>query len=116
MVALLVGGAVLALGMPNFALARSFLAGNYATDQGATAVAGLVTWLVLGLAVVVVVTNSFRSVVSQAQFMRRRWSRAIFFAVVGTVVLGAGLFHHAATGYSMCCGSVQEAQQTLATK
>ena len=114
MVSVLVGASVVALGAPDLTAAAGFLSGSRASDSGVIAIVGVITWALIALSVTVVVTNSFRGVVSQAQFVHRRWTRAIFFAVVGAALLGVGTFHHTATGYSMCCGSVQEAQQTLA--
>jgi len=101
------------LGAPDLPLVGDFLSGRYPTDAGAIAVVSLVTWVLLGVALAVVVTNSFRSVVSHGQFVQRRWTRAIVLAAVGGVVLGVGGVHHMSAGYSMCCGSLQEAQQTL---
>ena len=114
MVSVLVGASVVALGVPDFPLVKAFLAGSNTTPAGVIAVVSVVTWVLIGVALAAVVTNSFRGVVSQAQFVRRRWTRAIFFAAVGAAVLSVGFIHHTSTGYSMCCGTAQEAQQTLA--
>ena len=114
MVGVLLGASVVALGAPQPVAAGRFLSGADTSDAGVVAVVALITWILIAVAVTVVVTNAFRGVASQAQFVRRSWTRAIFFAVVGAVLLGVGVMHHTATGYSMCCGSVQEAQQTLA--
>ena len=114
MVAVLAVSSAVVLGAPDLPLVGNFLSGQYPTNAGAIAVVSLVTWVLLGIALAVVVTNSFRRVASHGQFVQRRWTRAVVLATVGGVMLGVGVVHHMSAGYSMCCGSVQEAQQTLA--
>lgn len=111
MAAILVGAAAQTLGSPDMAVIRDYLSGGYQTDAAAIAVVSALVWVLIGAAVVTVLVGAARSVASDSQFMRRRWTRAMLFLAAGAIVFGVGLAHHATSGYSMCCGDVQEAQQ-----
>lgn len=112
-VAILLGSATAVLRIPDLAAARDLLGGAYATQAAALAVVSVIVWVVILLSAGVLVVNAIRATVGQAMSRRRRWARALLVAACGLVLLAGGAYRHSAAGYSICCGSVQEARQLV---
>jgi hypothetical protein len=96
------------LGVPNVAAAFDFLNGGYPTGETVTAACVLMLWIVLAGIVIVEGIRVLRRVVRHLASERVRVGALV---VLGAVILAGGALRHARPVYSICCGSVTEAQQ-----
>jgi hypothetical protein len=99
--------AIAALGTPDFGLAGQFLGGSYPSTDAALAVVSIIFWvLILGFLVGVSI-GAFKAA-TESQLLFRRWTRALTFLVVGSMVLAIGVYRHASVGYAMSCNDCQQ--------
>ncbi|MHB8532798.1 MAG: hypothetical protein ACYDC2_08760 [Solirubrobacteraceae bacterium] len=118
MLLMLVGGglavAALVLHIPDLGAASGFLRGGHPSGVAALAAATLLIWVALLAGALVVLVRSARHVrttVPSAPVV------VVIMIVVGVAILGVGVVRHstAASSYSMCCGSISQARQQLAS-
>lgn len=110
-VAVLLAAATLVLGLPDLSAARDFMGGAYPTEGQSLAVVAVAVWTLILAMAVVVLTSTVRASVGRHRSQRGRWARPLMVAVCGALLLGGGVYRHAAPSYSLCCGSVQEARE-----
>jgi hypothetical protein len=110
-----VGGvavSALVLPRPNLAAAMGFVSGADQTGLAAVAAAELLIWVALLVGVVVVLARTLGSV--RFRVLSARVLVGVLLAL-GVAVLGVGVARHSSNQYSMCCGSISQARQQLAS-
>ena len=108
-----VGAAVLALGMPNLGLVGSLFGGGYPTMAAALAVVSLVVWVLIGVGATWSIGWAGGVVLEEAVRARRRRTQSTVVLALGLMVFGVGVMRHVSTSYRMCCGDRAEAQQLV---
>lgn len=118
MSALLLCATFLALGPPDFALAKQMLVDGDATTNAALAIVGIICWGVIIVVAIAAVVMTAKTA-SDSQIFYRRWTRAIMFVAAGVIVFGMGAFHHLNSGLAMSPGNptahLAEAEQLVSS-
>jgi hypothetical protein len=112
---LAVGGlavAPLVLPLLNVAAAMGFVSGQDPTGVAALAATELLIWVALVVSVVMVLARTLGNV--RFRVLSARVLVGVLLAL-GVAVLGVGMARHSNNEYSMCCGSISQARQQLAT-
>ena len=99
------------LHLPDIGAAGGFLGGGYPTGTMVVAASTALIWLALLAATLVLAVRLLRHVA-----VTLGWLRLLLgLALAGSVaLLCLGVLRHVSSSYSMCCGSVSQAQQQLA--
>lgn len=105
-----VSAAVFVLGVPDVRQALDFLEGGYPIGLNVVAATGLVLWNVVLLSALAVGVGELHR--RRPHIVTGRATAGLLL-VIGTVVLVGGAIRHVQPAYTMCCGTVMEAQQTL---
>ena len=100
------------LGVPNLGAAGGFLSGGYTTGTTVVAASTALLWLALLAATVFLGIRLVRHVAVNARWRRLLAGLAV---VASLALLSLGVLRHVTSSYSMCCGSISQAQQQLTT-
>ncbi|HUY59311.1 MAG TPA: hypothetical protein VMV16_06340 [Solirubrobacteraceae bacterium] len=101
----------LVLHLPDIGAAGGFLGGGYPTGTTVVAASTALIWLALLAATLVLAVRLARHVMVTLGWLRLLLSLALAASVA---LLCLGVLRHVSSSYSMCCGSVSQAQQQLA--
>lgn len=99
------------LRLPNVGAALTFLNGGYPTGVTVLAASVFLIWALLVTATTVLVIRVARQRPAGVTTTRLVLGLMV---VASVAMLGFGLARHFSTSYSMCCGSIGQAQQQLA--
>lgn len=100
------------LGVPNLGAAGGFLSGGYPTGTTVVAASTALLWLALFAATVVLAVRLLRHLAVTVRWRRLLAGLAL---VASLALLSLGVLRHVTSSYSMCCGSISQAQQQLTT-
>lgn len=98
----LIAAAVVTIGVPDPSAASRFFNSPFADVYDGASVAALLCWAVIVAATTVTLPLIARP---RQRSSRRGACIALLVAASGAVILAAGVIHHTARTYSMCCGS-----------
>ena len=101
----------LVLHLPDIGAAGGFLGGGYPTGTTVVAASTALIWLALLAATLVLAVRLARHVMVTLGWLRLLLSLALAASVA---LLCLGVLRHVSSSYSMCCGSVSQAQRQLA--
>lgn len=111
---LLLGAAQRVLGVPDPALLQQFAAGGRPSVEAVMATSALLVWTTLGMACAWLMLASSRGLRDNVGRMGRLEMRSgTVVLVIGVCLLAIALVRHATPGPQLCCGSMEEASQTL---
>ena len=101
----------LVLHLPDIGAAGGFLGGGYPTGTTVVAASTALIWLALLAATLVLAVRIVRHVAGTLGWLRLILALAL---AASAALLCLGVLRHVSSSYSMCCGSVSQAQRQLA--
>lgn len=101
------------LGVPDATGVHEFAAGGRPSGEAALATADLLVWAVLVAVCGFFAVTALRGLRGEVARRRAAIRQGTIVMLIGIAMLAVGLVRHQASPAQVCCGSVQEASQSL---